>query len=79
MSNSERIRLFQVLLSNVKPKFDRRPYVSDKPKAIKKGINQFLSISESERNKMGGKGKAYVKAFTYEELSKKYIQLFDRL
>tara|TARA_X000000950_G_C13855896_1_gene636525 strand:+ start:541 stop:1731 length:1191 start_codon:yes stop_codon:yes gene_type:complete len=53
--------------------------VENKPEAIKKGINQFLSMSESERNKMGGKGKAYVKAFTYEELSKKYIQLFDRL
>ena len=30
LSNSERIRLIQVLLSYVKPKFDRRPYNSDK-------------------------------------------------
>ena len=53
--------------------------VENKSDTIKKGINQFLSMSESERKKMGEKGKTYVKAFTYEELAKKYIQLFDSL
>jgi len=53
--------------------------VENKPESIRKGINQLLSMRESERIKMGENGREYVKAFTYEELSKKYIQLFDSL
>ena len=53
--------------------------VKNEPEEIKKGIYQFLSMSESEREKMGEKGKEYVKSFSYELLSKKYIQLFDSL
>ena len=53
--------------------------VKNEPEEIKKGIYQFLSMSKSEREKMGEKGREYVKAFSYERLSKKYIQLFDSL
>lgn len=53
--------------------------VKNETEEIKKGIYQFLSMSELEREKMGEKGKEYVKSFSYELLSKKYIQLFDSL
>ncbi len=53
--------------------------VKNEPEQIKKGVYQFLSMSKSEREKMGEKGREYVKAFSYERLSKKYIQLFDSL
>ena len=53
--------------------------VHNNPEEIKKGLNQFLSMSETERKKMGEKGSIYVKAFTYEKLAKKYIQLFNQV
>ena len=53
--------------------------VKNEPEQIKKAVYQFLSMSKSEREKMGEKGREYVKAFSYERLSKKYIQLFDSL
>lgn len=53
--------------------------VKNKPEAIRNGLHQFIAMDELERKKMGQKGKDFVKKFTYEKLSKKYIKVFNVL
>ena len=51
--------------------------VKNESNEICKGLNQFLTMSSLERKNMGSLGKEYVKQFTYNRLSEKYIQLFS--
>ena len=53
-------------------------HVENEKEAIRQGVEKFLALSEEECKLMGEKGRKAVKAFTYENLAQRFIEVMER-